>query len=158
MLFFIIGGVIILTCLCVGACLILGGTSFIKGFQEKPSIEKVIDSFMQAMVARDAEKAYELFSSRAKRQVKIESLEDMLEGNNYFLFEGYQNVSIININFTSSVNINPDVPQGFVVKVSGSVTYADGFTGSFTATLEKEGGQWYLDGINISVPPDKFPH
>jgi hypothetical protein len=155
-LFLIAGGLILVICLCLGACLALGGASFVKVFQEKAPVEKVIDSFMQAMVANDTEKAFALFSTRARRQIKIDSLKDMLEGNNYVLFEGYQSVSVQNINMTTGVNTNPDVPQGLVAKVNGTITYSGGFTGSFNAVLQKEGDQWYLDAINITVPPDKF--
>lgn len=80
----------------------------------------------------------------------------MLAGNNYALFEGYQSVTIQNINITTGVNTNPDVPQGLVAKVDGIVTYSGGFTGSFNAVLEREGDHWALDAININIPPNKI--
>jgi hypothetical protein len=53
------------------------------------------------------------------------------------------------------VNSNPDAPQGTVAEVSGTISYAGGIKGDFDAVLEKHGGKWQLDSINITVPPDK---
>ncbi|MEW6031044.1 MAG: hypothetical protein AB1554_16365 [Chloroflexota bacterium] len=151
-----IGGGLLVVCLCVVLCLALGGTSLLKVWQEREPVTEVIDSFMRAMVERDTERAFALFSTRARRQIKIDSLEEMLAGNNYALFEGYQSVTIQNINITTGVNTNPDVPQGLVAKVDGIVTYSGGFTGSFNAVLEREGDHWALDAININIPPNKI--
>jgi hypothetical protein len=71
------------------------------------------------------------------------------------LFDGYQSLAIESTNITNSVNTNPDVPQGHVATVSGTITYTGSVTGSFRATLEQEAGTWRLDAINITVPPSK---
>jgi hypothetical protein len=151
-----IGGGLLVMCICVILCLALGGTSLLKIWQEREPLTSVIDSFMRAMVERDTEKAFDLFSARARRQIKMASLEEMLAGNNYALFDGYQSTNIQNINITTAVNTNPDAPQGLVAKVNGIITYSGGITGSFNATLEKEGDQWALDAIYINVPPSKI--
>lgn len=149
----IIAGVLVLGIIvCIGTIL-LGAR---KIAVEKGPIEEVLNSFMTAMVARDTTGAYALFSTRAQRQLPISNLEDLLQGNNYILFEGYQSLSVQNINLQNSINTNPDLPQGTLAKVSGVISYRDDFQGGFTGQLEKENEKWRLTGINITVPPDKI--
>jgi hypothetical protein len=143
-------------CLCSILCITLIATGTGKVMVEKAPIESVLDAFMKDMEAKDIESAYALFSPRAQRQVPMADLEKMIQGNNYILVEGYQSLSVRNINLTAAINANPDVPQGTVANVSGIISYDGGFTGQFTAILEKVDGVWKLDGINVTVPPDKF--
>jgi hypothetical protein len=152
----IVGLLLLIVCLCVGGCLALGGVGAMTAIQEREPITQVLDQFMQAMAAEDTEQAFALFSSRAQRQMGKDNLDKLLEGNNYALFEGYLRLEIGNLNLSKGVNTNPDVPQGTVAKVNGTVHYEGGFTGSFDAILEKEEGVWRLDAININVPPDKI--
>jgi hypothetical protein len=79
-----------------------------------------------------------------------------LEGNNYVLFDGYRSVTVENINISAAFNTNPDLPQGTVAKVNGTIAYKGGFTGRFEAVLEQEGNKWRLFNINVTVPPDKL--
>ena len=147
----------LLCCLSMLLCIGIGGAGFAQILVEKAPIAKVLDAFMQDMLARDVEAAYALFSLRSQRLTPRADLEDMLQGNNYLLFEGYRSLSVDQINLTASLTTNPDAPQGNVAHVSGTVTYRNGFTGSFTAVLEKVEGVWMLYRIDILVPPDKFP-
>jgi hypothetical protein len=153
----IILAILLLCCLSTILCLALGGASFARVILEKAPIASVLDAFMQDMAAKDADRAYALFSPRSQRQTPLADLEAMLQGNNYKLFEGYLSLSVNQINLSAAVNTDPDAPQGNVASVSGTVTYNNGFTGSFTAVLEKVDGVWMLYGIDIRVPPDKFP-
>ena len=152
----IIGGVLLVLCICVGLCLVLGGATVITVYKEKAPIGEVIDKFMQAMVERDTKNALTLFSTRAQRQIKASNLETMLEGSNYVLFDGYQRIEIGNLNVSKAFNTNQDLPQGTVAKVNGTVYYDGGFTGRFDAILEKEAEAWRLHSINITVPPNKL--
>ncbi len=144
--------VIAVICICSVICLALAGASMV----ERVPVESVLDAFMKDMVAKDIESAYALFSPRAQRQIPIDEVQKLIDGNNYILFEGYQNLSVQSLNFAASVNTNPDLPQGAVANVNGFIEYSDSFTGNFTATLEKVDGKWMIDSINITVPPDKF--
>ena len=152
--------VVVLSCLCVGICTIAGGwgvvSSLVKASLERDNVEAVIDEFMRAMMARDVEAAYGLFSTRAQRQTPISSVEEMAEGGNYPLFEGYQSTSVDNIEITVGFNTDQDLPQGTVAEITGSLVYEGGFTGTVTAVLEQENNKWRLHNINITVPPDKF--
>ena len=80
----------------------------------------------------------------------------MIQGNNFVLFEGYQNLSISSLNINAKVDANQDVPQGIVSNVNGAISYEGGITGTFNAILEKVNGEWQIDGINVTVPPNKF--
>jgi len=149
----IVVGVLVLgTIVCIGVFL-LGARNIAV---EKAPIEEVLHSFMISMVARDTTDAYALFSTRAQRQVPISNLENLLLGNNYVLFDGYQSLSVQNLNLQNVVNTNPDIPSGYLANVTGAISYQDGFQGSITGLLEKENGKWRINSINITVPPEKF--
>lgn len=140
-------------CIAIGAVAGVGGTAI---YNEKAPIEAVLDSYLRSMANKDADSAYILFSPRAQRQVPVSQIQDLLEGNNYAIFEGYQSLSVSSLNISAAANTNPDVAQGTVAKVSGSIKYGGGFQGSFNGTLEKVDGQWMIHVINVTVPPDKI--
>jgi hypothetical protein len=153
----IVAGLIgILVCFCCAVCLALVALAVGKVFLEKAPVEAVLKSFMTDMKARDAHSAYDLFSPRSKRTTPLKNLEQMLQGNNYILFDGYEDLSVQNLNISAAVNTNPDMPQGTVANVDGTISYANGVTGSFTAVLEKVDGQWKLFNINITFPPEEL--
>jgi hypothetical protein len=152
----IVGIVLVVLCLCSIVCVAVIGTGMYKVFLEKAPVESVLDTYMQLMANKDADSAYALFSPRAQRQISISEIQDMLDGNNYFIFEDYQNLSVSNLNISAVVNTNPDVPQGTVATVTGVITYEGGFQGSFNGTLEKVDGNWMIDGFYVNIPPDKI--
>ena len=156
----VVGVVIATVCLCVGICIIAGGwgtvTGLIRVAQERDDVIAVIDEFMREMEGRDAAAAYALFSTRAQRQIPLSDIEEMLEGNNYVLFEGYENVVVTNLSVKAAFSTDPDLPQGTIAEVTGVVKYEGGITGRLTAVLEEEGGEWRLHNINVTVPPSKI--
>src|SRR5688572_11710701 len=93
----IVGIVVVILCLCSIACFALFGTSMYKVYTEKAPVELVLDNYMRYMANKDAEGAYALLSPRAQRQIPISEVENLLEGNNYILFEGYQSLSVNNL-------------------------------------------------------------
>jgi len=155
---FVIVGCVLLVglCLCLSICGIYFGSTIYQSIAERDNVAAVIDKFMVAMAAKDTNQAYALFSTRARRQFAISKLEDMIDGSNYALFDGYGKVEVLNINLGNYLNTNPDAPQGLVAKVDGKVTYRGGFAGTFQAVLEKEGDEWKLNSINVVVPPNKL--
>jgi hypothetical protein len=152
----IVGIVLAVLCLCSIACIAIFSTSMYKIYTEKAPVESVLNDYMRYMANKNAESAYALFSPRAQRQIPISKIQEMLEGNNYILFEGYQSLSVSNLNISAAVNTNPDLPQGTVAKVTGVINFEGGIQGSFNGTLEKVGGKWMIDGIYVTVPPDKL--
>lgn len=154
--FLIIGGMLLVICVCAVICIAAGGVGLFQINKEKAPLESVLDSFMLAMVARDTDKAFDLFSIRAQRQLSIDDMNEMLEGNNSVLFEGYQSLELQNIKISKAVNTNQNLPQGTVANVNGIIYYDSDFTGTFTAVLEKEGDNWRLHNINVTVPPNKI--
>ncbi len=152
---------IIISLLSVGICACVGIGAFTIGrgilgiSTEQATITPILNEFMQAIVARDADRAYRLFSTRAQRQTPIADIEALTTGPNYVLFDGYQSLKIDSTNISTVANTDPDVPQGLVATVSGSITYTGNVQGSFRGTLEKENGTWRLHAINITVPPSK---
>jgi hypothetical protein len=152
----ILGIVVAVICLCSILCVVLGATSLGKGIAEGAPIESVLDSYMKYMEAKDVESAYALFSPRVQRQIPTSTIQELTVGNNYVLFEGYQSLSVQTISIGAVVNANPDIPQGTVAKVSGTISYEGDFQGTFNGTLEKVDGKWQIDDISVTVPPDKF--
>ncbi len=152
----IVGIALVVLCLCSIACVAIFGTSMYKVYTEKAPVESVLDNYMRYMANKDAENAYALFSPRAQGQIPISKIQEMLEGNNYLLFEGYQSLSVSNLNISAAVNTNPDLPQGTVAKVTGVINFEGDIQGSFNGTLEKVDGKWMIDGIYVTVPPDKI--
>jgi len=152
----IIAGIVAVLCLCSILCLALVGTGIGKVMIERAPVEAVLDTFMKNMEAKDVESAYALFSPRSQRQTPINDVEELTQDNNYKVFEGYESLSIQNLNLTAAANTNPDMPQGTVANVTAIVSYTDGFTGNLTAVLEKVDGEWRIYNFHVNVPPDKF--
>jgi hypothetical protein len=152
----IAGIVIFFICICsiVGVFLIVKGAGSITS--EKAPLETILDTFMIKMEAQEFEGAYALFSPRAQRQIPIIELEKLGQGNNTILFKGYESITIQGLNIATSVNTNPDLPQGIVANINGTITYSGGFSGQLSAILEKVDGVWMIDKINVTVPPDKL--
>ncbi len=148
-----------LVCCCSVICLVAIGLGGLGTFgaiaTEKAPIESVLGSYMKYMDAKDAKSAYALLSPRAQRQIPLSKVEELLEGNNYVVFEGYQSLSVGNLNISAAANTNPDVPQGTVANVTGTIKFKGGFQGTFTGVLEKVDGKWQIDSMYVVVPPDK---
>jgi hypothetical protein len=142
--------------MCVAVVAALAAQGILTVSREQAAITPVIQQFMAAMEQRDTDAAYALFSSRAQRQTSLAEVEQLVEGENYVLFEGYEDAKVEATNLTRSINTNQDVPQGQVATVSGTITYADTVQGTFRAVLEREGEAWKLFSINVTVPPSKF--
>jgi hypothetical protein len=143
-------------CLCSIACVALFGATIFKVFTEREPVGSVLDAYMRYMADKDAESAYALFSPRAQRQIPFSKVEEMLEGNNYFLFEGYQSLEVGNLNISATANANPDLPQGTVANVTGTITFEGDIQGTFNGVLEKVDDEWMIDSIYVSVPPNKI--
>jgi hypothetical protein len=152
----IVGIALAILLLCSIICVAVFGIGMYRISIEKAPIEAVLDDYMQHMANKDADSAYALFSPRAQRQIPISKIQEMLEGNNYILFEGYQSLSVSNINISAVANANPDVPQGTVANVTGIISFEGGIQGSFNGILEKVDGKWLIDGIHVTVPPNKI--
>jgi hypothetical protein len=149
----VVFGAIALCCLVAAAVIVMGA---IKSSKENTSASAVLDKYMRAMAAKNAEEAYDLFSPRAKRQIPILKVQEMLEGNNFVIFDGYKNLSVTSLVLSAAVNTDPDVPQGNLAKVAGTISYEGGVQGSFNGLLEKVNGDWKIDSIFVTVPPNKF--
>ena len=155
-LWVIAGGVASLICLCTTICVVAVALGVGKGMVERKPVESVLDSYMRYMVAKDIENAYALFSPRAQRQIPLSQLEELVEGNNYVIFEGYQSLSVQSLQLSTGASTNPDTPQGNLAIVTGIISYEDNFQGNFNGVLEKVNGEWQIDGIHVTVPPNKL--
>ena len=117
-------------------------------------VETVLDAYMNYMEAKDVGRAYALLSPLARKEIRLATLEEWTEGDDYLLFKGYENLSVQSIQMTYSSNINSNSSQG-TADVSGNVTYEDGSTGTISGTLELIDGKWRIDSLSVHIPADQ---
>lgn len=149
-------GVPILGILCAGVCFALFGYSLITSISQRDDMAKTIDEFFKAMVAQDVDQASSLFSDRLNTQELFSNLQKSLDGTNFASYEDYVSLEIQNLSMGPVVNTNMNEPQGMRAHVEGTVTYSEGYLGTFQAVLGQENGKWKLFSINITVPPQKI--
>lgn len=119
--------------------------------RQQSNIEAVIDEYMVAMAAGDVQRAYALFSPRAKRQMTVTDIEQLMKGDAYMAFQGYKSVIVESHQVRTVIDTNSNSPQGVVAQITGAIRYEDGTEGSLAAVLERNAGQWRL--FNIRVTP-----
>lgn len=149
---------IIIVVLCCGGGIWLFAKGMSSVINETPAVQDSLDQFMRTMESKDVDRAYAMFSTRAKRNIDKSQLEDMVDGLSFSIFQGYQEIQITNFYLNSVMNSNPDQAQGQVAEIEAIVIYANGFEGNLTATLEKEDGVWRMFDFNLVVPPEKYEH
>lgn len=157
----VVGALGAAVCLCMGICVIAGGWRTITGSRKAAldldEITAVIDEFMVEMEQGNAEAAYALFSARARNQFPLSDLLEMLQGDSYALFEGYESVEVTTWTLQAPFyRFGPEPPEGKSVNFRGAVKYEGGITGEVTAVLAEEGDTWRLFQIKVIVPPSKL--
>ncbi len=146
-----------LLCLCLTLCAGTLGLRGVQAMREQAQVERVIDAFMRAMADKDVEKAYGLCSTRFKSEKTMADLELALQGNNFVVFAGYQSLRVDSTDVLASINMfRAGGSPSTVMSVRGTVTYDDGYTGTFEAVMDREAEAWRVSRINVVVPPDKF--
>lgn len=143
---------------CVGMVIcVVAIAVFFSGFaSEQKQVAEVVDQLMLAMTRRDVGGAMALFLEHPQKAKIRASLEDLLTGANFVIFDGYQTIEVLDCTIGLQSASSPDEPQGLVANVNGAVTYADGYMGDFEAVLVKENGEWKMYAINVNVSPDKL--
>ena len=138
-----------LPCVCGGALVLLAVGASRMALAERPNVEAVVESYMQKMEAKDANGAYELFSTFAKLHTPPTAVDQLLQEPNYSVFSGYEDATV------STIRVNV-TPTKRLATVQGTVTYEGGISGTFSAVLEREEDQWRIQAINVTAPPSKF--
>ena len=149
----LLGGVLLTFFCCGGLCLIPIGRAVYRAATERDDVEQVITAFLTDLEAKRFEACLAYFSARSIRVASLskEGMEQLAENP---AFRGAQVAHVTNINVTYAFNSNSDEPQGTIANVTGTVTYADGATGSLQATLEQEKKIWRLHKLNLNRPTD----
>ncbi len=124
--------------------------------RQQSNIEAVIDEYMAAMAAGDVQRAYALFSPRAKRQMTVTDIEQLMRGDAYMAFQGYQSVIVEGHLVRTVIDTNSNSPQGVVAQITGAIQYEDGTEGSLAAILERNAGQWRLFNIRVTPSPKRL--
>lgn len=109
--------------------------------------DAVVKSFMEAAVAKDVDTACSLYLSPLE-EAKRKNIEQLIL-EYYVLLEGYQDVKMQNIEVQTG-KLESTAVYG------GEVTYAGGFKGWVYAELVKQGEEWNLTFVQISISPEKM--
>ena len=149
---------VVVCCLCIMLCMGTVGTGIWKAYTEQKPVQAVLDAYMKAMAAKDVDSAYNLFSPRVQKVATPAKLREMLQGNNYVVFENYESLTIVNFNISTADNTNPDAPQGTVARWTARSLIAMG-SRALSMGLSK---RWTEHGKStvLSSPfrPTKFNH
>lgn len=119
--------------------------------QEKISL--IIDELMSALVARDIDRAYEMFSPQARSDELRTSLMAMNDEVNYAVLDSYDRIEMIHL------EIGPVLTSEFggtLARADGIIHYTNGYTGEFSAELLPDGEGWDVVWFHPKVPPAKY--
>jgi hypothetical protein len=133
----------------LGLYVVLFGSIFRIGVEDKDEWAAVIDAFMLAMVKKDPDRAFALYSKELQDVSSVLETEEFLSDQWFFMFEGYLEVEIS----------EPDTSftrDGKFAELRADITYEGGYIGTFDATLGEEGGDWKILAWNVNVPKEKI--
>lgn len=144
----LVGGTVGLLCLCSGLCLLPFGIGVYQAVGQQEAIGEAIEDCLEEVKSGDTEEVLEHFSSRAVKHgmATAEQVEALRDDPN---FVGYESLSPDRVGLNFSAHSDATKPQGMVATVAGAVTYEDGGSGTFEATLEKEEGAWKIYSIHL---------
>lgn len=117
--------------------------------QETKSIGAMVDDFLTAMANKETEKAYTMGTSQGDANTWQAGIDNLLQGNNFVLFEGYREISLTNINISQFGTEK-------YAEVQGDVMYEGDFIGTFSADVVKEGQLWKFRSVTVNAPAEKF--
>ncbi len=147
----IILGILFVGGFCLFSVVVSGFVSFMTTASDSQENWLAInDTFMQAMVKKDVDGAYALFSNEAKRDFQRSELGSLTNGSLYALFDGYDSLEL------ESWEINYNFPAGKFVDLVYRIHYQDEYEGSLRAVLESGGGGWELYWMDVTIPPEKL--
>jgi hypothetical protein len=102
--------------------------------------DAVVNSFMTAAAAKDADSAYDCMCSGAATQEDVESFIQ----NRYDLFQGFQEVKM------RCIEVHYSETEGDTAEYQGEAGYSRDFTTWVEAELVKEDDEWKIWGITIT--------
>jgi hypothetical protein len=147
----IILGILFVCGFCLFSIVVSGFLSFMTtAFDSQENWLAISDAFMQAMVRKDADGAYALFSNEAKHDFQQSDLVRMTEGSFYVLFDGYDSLEL------ESWEMNYNFPAGKFVELVYKIRYQDKYYGILQAVLKEDSDGWKLVWFEVTVPPDKL--
>ena len=132
------GGLLTVICSCAALCGLVFGGSVLGVATQRSDVATVIDAFMQAMSNKDTDQAYTLFSNRARRQMPLSKMQEMLKGPNFALFDGYEKVEVTYLNIGPAFSTSPNVPQVPLRKLVAALPTKMGTPDSFKLFLNKK--------------------
>ena len=145
--------IILMMCAGLGG---LNGLSWLRTYLEQGDIERVTETFMQHMEAGRIDHAYTLISEEGRHNIALRDLSRMLQGDNFALFEGYQDIQIRSLRIAWSGRRGVGLPDGRIATFTGDIRYDGDYTGRMQAILHHVDGRWKIFYFTINVPPEKI--
>lgn len=119
-----------------------------------PEARTVVKQFLHTVDIGDADRAYELMSTRAKMDVSRSQLkESMEESGDLGRFERYKRLYVERSWILTRIDVNPDFRRHRATLME-SVMYDNAADATFRAVVEKEGEEWRILKIEVSAPSD----
>lgn len=143
----IIGVIVIFLLIICAGCVIVGNLVRNLDFSfdsDSPTVEE----FIQSMSDKDVDHAYGMLSTSGQATYSRADMNAMVDGIDFVLFEGFQDITITNFKSYSGTN-------GTYQQVQGMVNYQNQWQGEFYFILDKEDGEWKVSSFEITVPPGK---
>ena len=116
----------------------------------------IVDQFMKEMGTGNAKKAHELLSSHAQSQISLSSMQGLKGTEDYAMFDCYEALEVTEASFTRYADSNPELSEESFLRLSGIITYTNGYDGKFEAILQKEKIGWRLHSVHVSTSPEKL--
>ena len=120
---------------------------------DKEKISVIIDELMSALVARDTDHAYGMFSPDARNDELRKSLTAMNDEVNYAVLDSYNRIEIVHLEIGPVFTLEFG---GTLARVDGIIYYTNDYTGEFSAELVPNGQDWDLVSFHPRVPPAKY--
>lgn len=140
-LWFILGCGGMLLMMCCGGMGALGFGAYRIVSVEKPGIDAASTHFSNTVLRR-----------QTKEQVMAALNTPIWQS-----FDGFESYQTAGIQVFWGWPVAPGEPAATTASVNGTIRFKDGRTGTFTATMEKQGEQWRIFGINANAPQPAVP-
>lgn len=157
LLWFVLGCGGMLLMMCCGGMGALGFGAYRIVSVEKPGIDAELTAYFNDLKSKDLDAACTHFSNTVLRRQTKEQVMAALNTPIWQSFDGFESYQTAGIQVFWGRPVAPGEPAATTASVNGTIRFKDGRTGTFTATMEKQGEQWRIFGINANAPQPAGP-
>ena len=122
--------------------------------------EKIVDSFMKAMVNKDISQASSFYTVDMPQEYVKGMLEPLVTGPEFIFmigYDGYSRTEVQNLIIGPPINaFTPFTDYEPFAKIEGLIFYSDGYSTSFQVTLKFENSEWKIKTLNVGIVPERI--